>query len=447
MKHKQHKHLITIISAVTALLFTVYIILDTFVISYSYVIVEAASAQETPYAADITGRMYAVGPVPEDLIHEDVTSEDISSEEIIPEDVTIEEITTEEMISGEITPENITSESMEYENADNNSTDKKSVSRTKRQKHNKNSSLPDAAVTEEGTADGMEKAETHEAADDMETAKTYETADDMETAKAYEAAAGETAAKEITGSSYEDENINIRITQYRVDNTTVYAADVQISDAEFLKTAFANNTYGKNVTAATSEIAKDSNAILAVNGDYYGIQENGYVIRQGVLYRDSAKRDQEDLVIYEDGSFEIINESDISAGELLENGAYNVLSFGPGLIIDGEIAVSENEEVDKAKTSNPRTAIGIIDELHYVFITADGRTDESEGLSLYELAEFMMNLGCTQAYNLDGGGSSTMVFYDTVINNPSSGSSKRKTASSGASTGERSVSDIVYIGY
>ena len=62
-------------------------------------------------------------------------------------------------------------------------------------------------------------------------------------------------------------------------------------------------------------------------------------------------------------------------------------------IENGEISVSEDEEVGKAKSSNPRTAIGIIDELHYVFVVSDGRTNESEGLSLAQLAEVMQELG------------------------------------------------------
>lgn len=251
-----------------------------------------------------------------------------------------------------------------------------------------------------------------------------------------------------TETSYQDDNISITITTERFEDTSVYVADIQVSSAEYLQTAFAKSCYGKNVTDTTSDIADSVDAILAINGDYYGVQETGYVIRGGVLYRDEASEDQEDLVIYQDGSFEIINEDDITAEELLENGAENVLSFGPGLIENGEITVSENDEVAKAMTSNPRTAIGIIDDLHYVFVVADGRTDESEGLSLYELAQYMDSLGVTTAYNLDGGGSSTMVFNGTVINNPTTtGSSSKHHSSSSSSTSERSVSDIVYIGY
>ena len=242
----------------------------------------------------------------------------------------------------------------------------------------------------------------------------------------------------ITDRSYEDETISIAITECRVYDSAVYVADIQLSSVEYLKTAFAEDSYGKNVTEKTSSIAERNGAILAINGDYYGAQETGYVLRGGVLYRSSASKNQEDLVINADGSFSIITEGEISAEELLADGAQQILSFGPALIVDGTIAVSEGEEVGKAKSSNPRTAIGVIDPLHYVFVVSDGRTEESEGLSLYELADFMQSLGVTTGYNLDGGGSSTMVFNGEVINNPTS---------SGRSIKERSVSDIVYIGY
>lgn len=242
----------------------------------------------------------------------------------------------------------------------------------------------------------------------------------------------------LTDNSYSDGNITITITEYREKDTTIYVADVQLTSAEYLKTAFADNAYGKNVTAKTSVIAEDCNAILAINGDYYGARESGYVLRNGVLYRTDAKSGQEDLVIWPDGSFEVITEKSTTAKSLDESGARQVLSFGPALVVDGQIAVTEDDEVGKAKASNPRTAIGIIDDLHYVFVVSDGRTDESAGLSLYELAEFMQSLGTTIAYNLDGGGSSTMVFNGKVINNPTT---------SGKSIKERSVSDIVYIGY
>ena len=241
-----------------------------------------------------------------------------------------------------------------------------------------------------------------------------------------------------TSNSYQDENIKIELKEYKENNTTIYVADVQITNPALLKTAFANNSYGKNITSKTSTISKSVNAILAINGDYYGVQEKGYVLKNGTIYRSTASKNQEDLVIYQDGSFKIINESEVDVDALLKDGAYNILSFGPALVQNGNVTVNINEEVGKSMASNPRTAIGIIDDLHYVFVVSDGRTNESEGLSLYELAGFMQSLGAVTAYNLDGGGSSTMYFDGNVINNPTT---------NGYKISERGVSDNVYIGY
>ena len=217
------------------------------------------------------------------------------------------------------------------------------------------------------------------------------------------ASAASQAAKTatVTDSSYKDDNITVNLSETTVNNTQVYVADITLSSSDYLKTAFAQNAYGTNVTAKTSVIAADNNAILAVNGDYYGANSTGYVIRNGVVYRD-------------------------------------LLAFGPALVENGEIAVDTNTEVGQAMASNPRTAIGIIDENHYIIVVSDGRTSESEGLSLYQLAEVMKSYGAKTAYNLDGGGSSTLYFNGQVINKPTTGGNK---------ISERAVSDIVYIGY
>ena len=253
--------------------------------------------------------------------------------------------------------------------------------------------------------------------------------------EAEERAASVTTDNAGSSDTYEDENVKITYTQYTSNGTTIHVADVQLSSAEYLKTAFAEDTYGKNVTEATSEIAEAHDAILAINGDYYGVQEKGYVIRNGIVYRDKAGA-SDVLCIYADGSMKIVDPSTVTAQELADQGVWQAFSFGPGLVENGEISVSLDSEVGRAKASNPRTAIGVIDELHYVFVVSDGRTDDSEGLSLYELASFMDQLGVQTAYNLDGGGSSTMVFRNQIINNPTGGFGDR----------EREVSDIVYIG-
>jgi len=252
-------------------------------------------------------------------------------------------------------------------------------------------------------------------------------------------AASASSSAEVSDNSYNDGNISIKITKYREYNSDIYAADIQLSNINYLKTALADDTFGRNITQTTSEIAAAHNAILAINGDFYGTRMQGYVIRNGTVYRDtSSNPPNEDLVIYSDGSCSIIEEGSISAADLIKKGALQVLSFGPALIKDGSINITENEEVGRAQASNPRTAIGMISPLHYIFVVSDGRSSASQGLSLYQLATFMKGLGVTTAYNLDGGGSSTMYFNGKVINNPTT---------NGRSFEEREVSDIVYVGY
>ena len=244
-----------------------------------------------------------------------------------------------------------------------------------------------------------------------------------------------------TSDTYSDDKLSIKLKDYTVSGTAVHVAEVKADSASYLKTAFAQGSYGRNVTATTSDIAESVDAILAINGDYYGAQEKGYVIRNGKLYRSTAVSGSEDLVIYKDGSFEIINESEVTAEDLIAKGAVQTLSFGPALVENGKISVDSDDEVGRAMASNPRTAIGIKSDGTYVFVVSDGRTDESEGLSLLQLAEFMENLGAETAYNLDGGGSSTMVFKGNIVNTPTGGGIGNGSGS------ERKVSDIVYIGY
>ena len=236
--------------------------------------------------------------------------------------------------------------------------------------------------------------------------------------------------------TYSDSKSKITVTQYRAYDSNIYVADVEVTDGTSILSAFANNTYGRNITDTTSDMAEENNAVLAINGDYYGARQSGYVIRNGVVYR-SQGSSGEDMVISKDGSLSFISEADTTTDSLMQKQAWQVLSFGPVLVENGEVAVSENDEVGMAMASNPRTAIGTVAKNHYLFVVSDGRTSESAGLSLYELANFMKSLGATNVYNLDGGGSSTMVFQGEVVNNPTT---------NGHKISERAVSDILYIG-
>jgi exopolysaccharide biosynthesis protein len=252
-----------------------------------------------------------------------------------------------------------------------------------------------------------------------------------------------TATAVTTDTSYVSDSSNISISTVTTgsgDSTvTYYVADVVLGDATTLQSAFANNSFGENITETTSAIAEANDAIFAINGDYYGFRDTGIVIRNGVVFRDDGAR--QGLAFYRDGTVKVYDETATTAEQLLADGVWNTLSFGPSLLDNGEVAEGiEDVEVDtnfgnhSIQGEQPRTAVGVIDENHLVFVVVDGRSPGySAGVTMTGLADIMQGLGATTAYNLDGGGSSTMYFNGELVNNPL-GENK-----------ERGTSDILYI--
>ncbi len=251
------------------------------------------------------------------------------------------------------------------------------------------------------------------------------------------------ASAVVTDTSYTSGDTGVTVSTVTTgsgdDTVTYYVADVVLDDATTLKSAFAEDTYGENITETTSAIAEDHNAIFAINGDYYGFRDTGIVIRNGVVYRDEGAR--QGLAFYKDGTVKVYDETATTADQLIADGVWNTLSFGPSLLDNGETASGiEDVEVDtnfgnhSIQGEQPRTAVGVIDENHLVFVVVDGRSPGySAGVTMTGLAEIMKDLGATTAYNIDGGGSSTMYFNGSLVNNPL-GDNK-----------ERGTSDILYI--
>lgn len=437
------KHSFGIIYGFILVGFTVYAALDVFVIPHPQAVVEVPvsdyynSYSEVEQTAVINnsssdkGLDTAKSIEKEDSLNGKVQGENTSEDnvdlglegETESDDATMDG-TTAEKTSDKTSTEKATSDKS---TTDKSTTDKSTIDETITKDELTDESITDESVKNESATDETTEGET----------------------KVDENAVDETSGEEdqpIVNSmnpvanigSYSDGNITISVSQYRNYDTDLYVADVKLTDASLLKTAFADNVYGRNIKARTSKIASDHNAILAINGDFYGARLTGYVIRNGVLYRNEPTPGNQDLAIYGDGSFSIVSENDHTAEELLETGAIQVISFGPGLVGGGSILVNENTEVAVASPSNPRSAIGRISGLHYVFVCSDGRTKESAGLSLLQLAEFMQNLGVKTGYNLDGGGSSAIYFNGKILNKPTTDGKKIE---------ERTVSDIVYIGY
>ena len=264
----------------------------------------------------------------------------------------------------------------------------------------------------------------------------------VETTTSEAATAGTSSAQSATASSYKSDTVSISIKKVSTgsgNNTVTYfVADVQLEAGTLLQAGLAEG-FKSGKVANTSTIAKQNDAILAINGDYSTGRNTGIIIRDGVLYLNNPTR--EGLALYKDGTMKLYDETKVSADQLLADGVYNTYSFGPALLADGTIPdgldTTEVEDIGVEHTilgNQPRTGVGIIDANHYVFIVVDGRSNGySRGVALSEFAQIFKDLGCTIAYNLDGGGSSAMYFNGTLVNNPLGRGS------------ERAVSDILYV--
>lgn len=238
-----------------------------------------------------------------------------------------------------------------------------------------------------------------------------------------------------TENSYSSPNIAITVekrTKGEGDSlVTYYVADVRLKSMDCFRTAFAKDKFGKNIKEDVLPLADRHGAILATSGDYYGMNASRTVIRNGTLYRESTQ-DRDLCVLYRDGTMKIFYDNDkFDAAAEMENGAWQAWSFGPSLLKkDGTPLTTYSGYLAKA---HPRCAIGYYEPGHYVFVVVDGRAEGySQGLTMVNMAKLMKDLGCTLAYNLDGGQTAQMAFDGAIVNQPYNGG--------------RVVSDILYIG-
>lgn len=110
----------------------------------------------------------------------------------------------------------------------------------------------------------------------------------------------------------------------------------------------------------------------------------------------------------------------------------DAIGAGPALVVDGDIHVTSEEEAFFAKSfneANPRTAAGVTADGALILLVVDGRQADSKGVTLDELSALMLELGAVHAINLDGGGSSTLVVNNTLVNRPAGGIFEREVMS------------------
>ena len=237
-----------------------------------------------------------------------------------------------------------------------------------------------------------------------------------------------------TDTTYQSPNLNITLNTYKFNvgsyEQVAYVEDIYVRKIECFRSCLAKDKYGKAITEEVLDMAKRCDAVCAINGDYYGHNKSGIVIRDGVLYRGTFGADMETLVLFRDGTMKGYRRmSEFDADEVMAQGAWQGWCFGP-LLLDGQGNLFERGY--KSVNHDPRTIVGMIEPGHYVFIVVDGRQNGySEGLTYKESAELCQKLGCVIAFNLDGGKTSQMTFNGETANHPYHGG--------------REISDILYI--
>ena len=221
--------------------------------------------------------------------------------------------------------------------------------------------------------------------------------------------------------SYDQDDLHVRIQKQHAYESDVYIAEIYFENIEHIEGVFAQGKFGYGYLEKPSAMVERSGVFFAVSGDYYGFHQDGIVVRNGTLYRNNPS-DRELCCMFRDGSMRIVPEKQADVDGMMAEGLYHAFTFGPPLIKDGKVCEEFKTDVKK---DNPRCGIGWIENGHIVLVVVDGRRDNSKGVSISNFANLMDDLGCKQAYNLDGGATALMIYKGEVISNPS-GNFERK---------------------
>lgn len=232
--------------------------------------------------------------------------------------------------------------------------------------------------------------------------------------------------------------VNIRIKQYRDKRSDKYVdfwvADIYSDSKANLYKHLKTYTCGTTVTGAASgtksrtalKMASNADAIIAVNGDNPGATYNDglkptYVIRNGSnRYQNLSSTfnvpggefNWAITALTKTGDMKHIWKNTYKdAAAAINAGVYQTWCFYGGQL------VTDNKKVTSGTGRAPRTLIGQKTNGHIILVVADGRTSQSAGLSPKNSADLMWDLECKTATNLDGGGSSAMVYKGKILNN------------------------------
>ena len=243
----------------------------------------------------------------------------------------------------------------------------------------------------------------------------------------------------------------VQLANNEIFNSNQYICVLEILPQSNTRLAFAH----RPDRTPTSEMAKDSNAIAAVNGSFFDMDLHNSIcyLRIGgkqVGENTPQKSDTVNRKYYQYATIVLENgrptlcvpDSNRHWEEhYFDSTVKDVMTAGPMLIIDGK-AVPQRDDRTFVTYRHNRTALGLKPDGTVILFTVDGRMKLSKGMSLTELEQTLLWLGCTNAINLDGGGSTTLYLRgypeNGIVNYPTdNGRFDHK--------GERKVSNVIMI--
>lgn len=241
---------------------------------------------------------------------------------------------------------------------------------------------------------------------------------------------------------YASQTLKVEVIRYQEGGQIWYEAEAVSRNGDNFRMIPANANKRLTSTDWPAAIAQENGTVLAINSDFVHLRYQqkkrmGVIVRDGeILSEKTYEKNKgsypnlDTLALYPDGNMMAYYSDEYTGQEYLDQGAYDVLAFGPMLIKDGMLNVEALEKYGKSTAQ--RTAIGMVEPGHYFAMTLEGRHDDSKGAGISFLAEKLFNRGCQTAINLDGGQTATMVFMGkqivTVGKTSSKDASARKTA-------------------
>ena len=234
----------------------------------------------------------------------------------------------------------------------------------------------------------------------------------------------------FTENSYVDDSLEVHLETIDRDGVVWRVARVDVSHPSQLRTGIAGSVRSPRY-GLISEMSAKQNAVLAINANYMTDQpeKKTFEYRMGERVRAKSNRTKDLLIIDQNGDFNLYMKfnADNVIKDMEAKGLQivNAFTFGPALVKDGALLTLDSKYGYNPHGDEPRMAIGQMGPLSYVLVLAEGRTGDSQGVTHEELANFMYDLGCMQAFNLDGGNSATMVFNGQYYQSGRSRSNER----------------------